>query len=133
MYQARHDADLYRRVEVITGGRRRRNWSDEEKARIIAESADPDANILEVARRNGVNRGLLTIWRRQARTACHDMPPFARVRIEAPAGGAAADSQHAATVNDRIEIEIAGAQVRVPIGADIATLRSVFVALRFVR
>jgi transposase len=56
MHQARHDADSYRRVEVITGGRRRRDWSEEEKARIVAESADPDANISEVARRNGVSR-----------------------------------------------------------------------------
>jgi transposase len=45
MHQAKHDADLYRRVEVITGGCRRRMWSDEEKAQIITESADPDANI----------------------------------------------------------------------------------------
>lgn len=34
----RHDADTYRRIEVITGDRRRRDWSAEEKARIVAES-----------------------------------------------------------------------------------------------
>ncbi|MEC5383724.1 transposase [Aurantimonas sp. C2-6-R+9] len=51
---------------MITGLRRRRNWSDEEKARILCESAAPNANISEVARRNGMNRGLLTAWRRQA-------------------------------------------------------------------
>ena len=61
MHQARHVSDSYRRVEVITGGRRRRDWSDEEKARIVAASAVPDANISEVARRNGVCRGLLTV------------------------------------------------------------------------
>jgi hypothetical protein len=44
-------------VEVITGGRRRRNWSEAEKARIVAESADADANISKAARRNGVSRG----------------------------------------------------------------------------
>ena len=59
MHQARHDADSYQRVEVITGLRRRRDWSDAEKARILAESADPGVNISEVARRNGVSRGLL--------------------------------------------------------------------------
>ena len=32
----------------------------------MAESAVPGANISEVARRNGVNRGLLTVWRREA-------------------------------------------------------------------
>ncbi len=35
MHQARHDADSYQRVEVITGQRRRRDWSDAEKARIL--------------------------------------------------------------------------------------------------
>ncbi|HYG87886.1 MAG TPA: transposase [Azospirillum sp.] len=55
----------YRRVEVITGRRQRRSYTREEKARIVAESAAPGANISEVARRNGVNRGLLTVWRRE--------------------------------------------------------------------
>ena len=58
MDEARHEVD-YRRVEVITGRRRRRNWTDDEKARILEESAEPDANISAVARRWGVNRGLL--------------------------------------------------------------------------
>jgi transposase len=61
MHQARHDADSYRRVELITGRRRRRDWSDAEKARILAASADPEVNISEVARRNGVSRGLLNV------------------------------------------------------------------------
>lgn len=65
MDEARHDG-VYRRIEVITGRRQRRNWSDEEKARILAESAEPDVNISAVARRWGVNRGLLNVWRRQA-------------------------------------------------------------------
>ena len=38
MHQTRHDADSYQRVEVITGLRRRRDWSDAEKARILAEA-----------------------------------------------------------------------------------------------
>ena len=54
MHQTRHDADSYQSVEVITGRRRRRDWSDSEKAQILAESADPEVNISEVARRNGV-------------------------------------------------------------------------------
>jgi transposase-like protein len=54
-------------VEVIPGGRRRRNWSEAEKARIVAESADAEANVSEAARRNDVSRSLLKVWRRQAR------------------------------------------------------------------
>lgn len=63
---AMDEARPYRRVEVITGHRQRRAWTAQEKERIVAESAVAGANISEVARRHGVNRGLLTVWRRQA-------------------------------------------------------------------
>lgn len=128
MHQARDDADSYRRVEVIAGGRRRRDWSDEEKARIVAESAGPEANISEVARRNGVSRGLLTVWRRQAREASQGALLFARVAIESPAADAVPPDD--AAPDDRIEIEIADARVFVPPGADAATVRTVVSALR---
>ena len=58
---ARQEGDLYRRIEVITGRSRRRRWTAEEKARIVAESFEADANISEVARRNGVARGVLSL------------------------------------------------------------------------
>ena len=69
MLDARQEGDSYRRVEVITGERRRRRWTSEEKARVAAESFEEGANISEVARRNGVSRGLLTVWRRQVAAA----------------------------------------------------------------
>jgi transposase len=53
MLDARQEGGAYRRVELITGQRRRRWWTAEEKARIVAESA----NISEVARRHGVGAG----------------------------------------------------------------------------
>ena len=84
MHQSRHDADSYQRVEVITGRRRRRDWSDEEKARILAESAQPEVNISEVARRNGVSRGLLNVWRRKARLASSEGPLFVQLRLDDP-------------------------------------------------
>ncbi|MGA2495256.1 MAG: transposase [Roseiarcus sp.] len=65
MHQARREGDSYQRIEVITGTRRRRSWSGSEKARVVAASKEPEANISEVARCNGVSRGLLTAWRRQ--------------------------------------------------------------------
>jgi hypothetical protein len=52
MVDAMHDDRTYRRVEVITGHRRRRDWTPEEKDRIVGESVRPKANISEVARRN---------------------------------------------------------------------------------
>jgi transposase len=132
MHQARHDADSYRRVEVITGGRRRREWSEAEKARIVAESADPAAIISEVARRNGVSRGLLTVWRRRAREASHGAL-FAQVQIEPPVPGATSDVRDFAAADDRIEIEIADARMFVPLGADVETLRKVVAVLRSAR
>ncbi|WP_448955019.1 IS66-like element accessory protein TnpA [Labrys neptuniae] len=64
--QDRHEDSDYRRVEVITGRRKRRDWLPVEKARIVAESAEPGASISAVARNWGIHRGLLSVWRRQA-------------------------------------------------------------------
>jgi transposase-like protein len=56
-----------RRIELITGASRRRQWSDDDKARIIVESLMPGANVSEVARRNGLSPQQLFGWRRQVR------------------------------------------------------------------
>ncbi len=140
MDQTRDDADSYRRVEVITGAFRRRNWSTAEKARIVGESAQASANISEVARRNGVSRGLLSIWRRQARQTSSEGGAFVQLRV-AQVGvdpeasqGEARPSDCAATGDDaRIEILIGGATVRVPDGFDSRTLERVVTALRAAR
>jgi transposase len=54
----------YRRIEVITGTLRRRNWSTAEKLRIVEESLEPGETVSTVARRNGVAPNLLFRWRR---------------------------------------------------------------------
>ena len=66
MHQHRHDGDAYRRIELITGTTRRRQWTAEEKSVLVAESLRPGVNISDLARRSGVNRGLLQTWRRTA-------------------------------------------------------------------
>jgi len=52
---------VYRRIELITGTARRRRRSDEERARILAESFEPGANVSAIARwcgfRSGLTRG----------------------------------------------------------------------------
>lgn len=135
MHQDRDEGASYRRVEVITGRRRRRFWSDDEKARIVAESADPEANVTEVARRNKVSRGLLSVWRRQARFPSIGDAPFARVQIENASDSRVMTLNGAASVSgdSRIEIRIGNATVFAPAGADAETLMSVFAALRFER
>jgi len=136
MHQARHDADSYQRVEVITGRRRRRDWSDAEKARILGESADPEVNISEVARRNGVSRGLLNVWRRKARLASSEGSQFVQLRlddgVEAPPD-AINQARVLAGPAERIEVVVAGATVRVPVGVDAATLERVLAVVRSTR
>src|SRR5882757_10978595 len=86
MLDARQDGGSYRRIEVITGQRQRRRWTAQEKARIVAESFEQGANISEVARRNGVARGLLTVWRHKlAAAAGANAPGFVPVRIASEA------------------------------------------------
>ena len=48
-------------------GRRRRRWSDEDKARIVAECDGPGSSVSLVARRHDLNANLLFSWRRQFR------------------------------------------------------------------
>jgi hypothetical protein len=91
MLDARQEGNSYRRIEVITGQRRRRRWTAQEKVRIVAESFEEGANISEVARRNGVVRGLLTVWRHKLAVAAGiNAPGFVPVRIASEGGPAMA-------------------------------------------
>ena len=136
MLEAMHEGRNYQRVEVITGSRRRRSWTSAEKARIVAESAEPNANISDVARRNGVARGLLTVWRRQTRKALKTpghASLFAAVRLrcdEERRDTAAIVEEAASVASCAIEISVGEATIRVPMGADGATVDAVISALR---
>src|SRR5260370_9127595 len=55
----------YRRIEILTGTARRRRWSQEAKARIVAESSAPGAVARTVALRHGVHPNQLYGWRRE--------------------------------------------------------------------
>ncbi len=63
----KHMPEPVRRIEVFTGAGRRRNWSAEEKASIIAESYVEGETESSVARRHGLTAQQLFTWRRQAR------------------------------------------------------------------
>lgn len=109
----------YRRVEIITGDRRRRDWLPDEKARILAECAEPGANMSSVARRFGVNRGLLNKWRKAAGLLTDrsggkkaDVPAFVPVRIShAPAETASIVVEGSDNAAGRIEIELGGGRM----------------------
>jgi transposase len=150
MLDARLEDDSYRRIEVITGKRRRRGWTVEEKARIVAESFEEGANISEVARRNGVVRGLLTVWRHKFAVAAGARASgFVPVRIGGESVGPADEGRTASPVLARampqetawagvacrgaIEIELSGARIRVEPGVDATTLATVLSVLRDAR
>lgn len=72
------------RAEVLNGVERRRRWSDDEKARIVAETLATGAKVSAVARRYGVSASLLFSWRRQARTDVEAPPRLVPVMIATP-------------------------------------------------
>ena len=74
----------YRRVEVLTGPGRRRRWSAEEKARVVAETLLPGARVSEVARRWQICSQQVFGWRRATRqdvTAVRAMTAGCRTRL----------------------------------------------------
>ena len=79
--------DTFQRIEVISGVGRRRDWSDEFKARLVAESLEDGAMISEVARQHGVPPQRLYAWRNQMRTQSGQAEPtsteFASVAVAA--------------------------------------------------
>ncbi len=50
---------------LLTGPERRRRWSLEDRAQILAEAFAPGAVVSEVARRFEISTGLIYTWRRQ--------------------------------------------------------------------
>lgn len=133
MFDVKDDAKAgFRRIEVLTGPSRRRRWSREEKARIIAETLASGARVSEVARRWQVCPQQVFGWRREARgaaTQAHATPgPASRAFV--PIVTEASPSASASSAGSAIEIRIAGAVVRALPGTDPALLTAVLRAVR---
>jgi transposase-like protein len=64
----------FRRVEVLTGPGRRRRWSADVKARIVAETLLPGARVSEVARRWQICSQQVFGWRRATRQGLPSVP-----------------------------------------------------------
>jgi len=119
------DGHSFRRVEVLTGTPRRRRWSDEEKAAIVAESEMPGAQASEIALRYGLRRNQLYGWRREFGSVANAMaeagapgPDFIPVVADDGSGAAA------------VEIEIGGAIVRIRTGVELGLLGKVLRLLK---
>ena len=140
-----------RRIEVITGGERRRRWSIEEKREIVAESLGPDVRPSEIIRKHGITSGQLYAWRQQltrrvAEPSARVSASFARVEAATGEGAVRAPETPAVTVSRQssaapaivasrakgvIEIVLPdGTSVRVDLHVDDRALRYVLDALR---
>jgi transposase len=122
------NADSFRRLEVITGVGRRRRWSAEEKARIVAESLDPATTSSAVARRYGLHASQLFVWRQQLQRSASSVetvcgPAFVPVLM-------AEDSPAPAEAAGRMEIALGSVVVRVGADVDGLALRRVLEVVR---
>ena len=124
-----------RRLEIFTGAGRRRSWSAEAKARIVAESQTAGASVCAVARRHGLTPQQLFTWRREARqrgtNAGGGAPAFVPVVLE-PASPPERPrrTRSTAVATPAVEIEVAGVLVRVPPGMDAETIAAVLQAAK---
>src|ERR1700758_3714049 len=113
-----------RRLEVFTGAGRRRKWSDEDKARIVAEVLASGDSVCSVARRHGLSPQQLFGWPRQLRETAggrseegEDQFVPAVVGATAPAARAERKVMRKAD-SEIIEIEVDGITIRAGRGAD---------------
>jgi transposase len=127
-----------RRIEVFTRAGRRRKWSAEAKAQMVAESYA--SSVGEVADRYGLAKTQLFTWRRDARAkspAPADPVPlqFAPVLIESMPAPIAPRPKRLRSRGRRggdggIKLEIGGVTVRVERWADAKTVAAVIRALK---
>ena len=119
-------------VEVRVRAVRRRNWSAEDKLRIVRETLEAGARAKAVADRHGISTGLLFTWRKQMlATAMSGFVPVGVVpeapRLEPPPPAAAPAAPEAPGT---IEIGFpSGATVRVSGRVDPGVLRAVLAGL----
>jgi transposase len=93
-------------MTLITGDERRRRWSVEDRARILAEIEVPGAVVAEVARRADICTSLIYKWRREARKSA------------------------SAGERDVIVVEVKDARVRIGASAPSALITATLKALR---
>ena len=127
-----------RRLEVFTGAGRRRKWSDDDKARIVAEIVASGDSVCSVARRHGLSPQQLFGWRRQLREAAGghseaDKVQFVPAVVEAVVPAPAAHQERKVVRkadSGIIEIEVDGITIRAGRGADPTMIASIVQALK---
>ena len=116
------------RMTLITGGERRRRWSSEERAQILAAVEEPGAVVAEVARRADVCTSLVYKWRREARGAAASCG-FAPVIVKDTPAPAASSRSEGPEVG-AILVEMKDARIRIGANASSALIAATLKALR---
>lgn len=119
------------RVSGSASGARRRRWSADEKARIVAETLVPGVTMAEVAGKHAIAASLLFSWRREASAKEHDaaaVGALVPVHVAAPCpttvmqSAVAAEPPHRVRPTTKktglIEIDLGGGK-RVRVDADV--------------
>jgi transposase len=109
---------------------RRRFWTAERKAQIVAESHEEGTTVCAVARRHALTPQQLFAWRRNAVRANGDDVREGAM-VFAPVVVMAA-SQQGSQAMPAIEVVVGTLIVRVAVGADLSTLQVVLRAARAV-
>jgi transposase len=116
-------------VTLISGRERRRHWSGEDRARILAAISAPGAVVAEVARREDICTSLVYKWRRETRRAAKRVE-FAPVVVEAAAAAPPGPPSESAGEAGVITVELNAARVRIGAGASPALVAAALKALR---
>ncbi len=126
-----------RRIEVFTGAGRRRNWTEEEKAAIVAESFADGARASQVAHRHGLTPQQLFAWRRNARRRLAEEVGAASAFVPAVVESASEPVPAAPPLEPPetktapiIELEITGARIWVWRDADVEMVTAIIGALK---
>lgn len=111
---------------VEAGAARRRQFSDDDKARIVSEAMAPGAVAIDVARRHGICSSLLYRWRRKlvaGQAALLPQPAAAFVPVEI-AGPASAPGSAAMPAGAVEMITAGGTRVRLAPPVDPRVLKA---------
>lgn len=122
-----------RRFEVFTGAGKRRDWSDAEKASIVAQCWPGGERVSAVARRHALDPSQIYGWRKELARRCKDhglaipvaleqqSPAFVPAVIapdDAPEPDPRRSRRRRRAGSAAIELEVGGALVRISSGAD---------------
>lgn len=125
------------RIDIVRQTRGYRRWPDELKARIVAESFQPGAQVSEVARRHDVFPHQLSTWRSAARAGRLALPADTVGQADSafvPLAFADEEGSPLGRSSGTLAVELVGGiVVKVPADASVARVAELIRALRGLR